>query len=87
MKKNFKYAFMSAIAFAGAVSFSACQSSDEIVDNPNYNPETNAVKTEFAININHPGSHTRMATANTQQDGSFLGMYVFVLNSVIKCCK
>lgn len=74
MKKNFKYAFMSAIAFAGAVSFSACSSSDEIVDNPNYNPETNAVKTEFAININHPGSHTRMATANTQQDGSFLGM-------------
>ena len=74
MKKNFKYAFMSAIAFVGAVSFSACSSSDEIVDNPNYNPETNAVKTEFAININHPGSHTRMATANTQQDGSFLGM-------------
>lgn len=74
MKKNFKYAFMSAIAFAGAVSFSACQSSDEIVDNPNYNPETNAVKTEFAININHPGSRTRMETANTQQDGSFLGM-------------
>ena len=74
MKKNFKYAFMSAIAFAGAVSFSACSSSDEIVDNPNYNPETNAVKTEFAININHPGNRTRMASTNTQQDGTFKGM-------------
>ena len=74
MKKNFKYALMSAIAFAGAVSFSACSSSDEIVDNPNYDPETNTVKTEFAININHPGNNTRMTAANTQQDGSFLGM-------------
>lgn len=74
MKKNFKYALMSAIAFAGAVSFSACSSSDEIADNPNYDPETNSVKTEFAININHPENRTRMSTANTQQDGSFLGM-------------
>ena len=74
MKKNFKYALMSAIAFAGAVSFLACSSSDEIADNPNYDPETNAVKTEFAININHPGNSTRMTAANTQQDGAFLGM-------------
>lgn len=74
MKKNFLFAIMSAIALTGAVSFSACQSSDEIVDNPNYNPETNAVKTEFAININHPGNRTRMASTNTQQDGSFKGM-------------
>lgn len=74
MKKNFKYALMNAIAFAGAVSFSACQSSDEIVDNPNYDPETNSVKTEFAININHPANRTRTVTANTQSDGSFLGM-------------
>lgn len=74
MKKSFKYAFMSAIAFAGAVSFTACQSSDEIVDNPDYNPETNSVKTEFAININHPSARTRMAADYTQSDGSFQGM-------------
>lgn len=74
MKKNFKYALMSAIAVVGAVSFSACSSNEEIVDNPDYNPETNSVKTEFAININHPSARTRMATENTQSDGSFKGM-------------
>lgn len=82
MKKNFIYALMSAIALTGAVSFSACSSSDEIVDNPNYDPETNSVKTEFAININHPENRTRMSTDNTQQGGSFLGMskmYLFSL--------
>ena len=74
MKKNFKYALMSAIAVVGAVSFSACSSNEEIVDNPDYNPETNSVKTEFAININHPSARTRMTADYTQQDGSFLGM-------------
>ena len=51
MKKNFKYAFMSAIAFAGAVSFSACQSSDEIVDNPDYNPEDNSVSKRMKCHL------------------------------------
>ena len=75
MKTYFNYALLSAIAFVGATGFTACSSSDEVAEtNPNYNPETNAVKTEFAININHPGNRTRMAAANTQQDGSFKGM-------------
>lgn len=74
MKKNFKYALMSAIAFAGAVSFSACSSSDEITDNPNYNPETNTVKTQIALNIAPSESHTRMATTTVQESGTFRGM-------------
>ena len=74
MKKSLNFAFLSAIAFMGAVSFSACQSSDEIVENPNYDSEKNAVKTEFAININHPGNRTRMETTSTQSDGVFRGM-------------
>ncbi len=41
MKKNFMYAFLSAIALSGAAGFAGCSSSDEIIDNPNYNPETN----------------------------------------------
>jgi len=73
MKKNFKYAFMSAIAFAGAVSFSACSSSDEIVDNPNYNPETNTVKTEFVINVTQPNERTRMTAADAGA-GDFQGI-------------
>lgn len=74
MKKNFKYALLSAIALIGAVSFSACSSNEEVVDNPDYNPETNSVKTEFAININHPSARTRMTADYTQSDGSFQGM-------------
>lgn len=69
MKKNFKYALMSAIAFAGAVIFSACSSSDEIVDNPDYNPETNAVKTQFTISLpGDVGKTTRMASNIVQLD-------------------
>ena len=82
MKKNFKYAFMSAIAFAGAVSFSACSSSDEIVDNPDYNPETNSVKTEFTISLpNYVGSTTRQleAVAQAQTTPTFRGMQNLVL--------
>ena len=74
MKKNFIYGLMSAIAFVGAVSFSACSSSDEVVENnPNYNPETNKVKTEFVINVTQPGERTRMTAANAGA-GAFQGI-------------
>lgn len=74
MKKNFKYAMMSAIAFLGAVSFSACSSSDEVVENnPNFDPETNKVKTEFVINVTQPGERTRMAAADAGA-GDFQGL-------------
>ena len=76
MKKNFKYAFMSAIAFAGAVCFTACQSSDEIVDNPDYNPENNSVKTAITMNVGRGASVTRMSSEITQNNEKpFRGMY------------
>ena len=76
MKKSLNFAFLSAIAFAGAVSFTACQSSDEIVDNPNYDSERNAVKAEFTISIPNVKSPTRMAIAPVQgqADPVFVGM-------------
>ncbi|MCR5644029.1 MAG: hypothetical protein K6G32_11950 [Prevotella sp.] len=82
MKKNFKYAILSAIAFVGAVSFSACSSSDEIVDNPNYNPADNTVKTQFTISVtNKAGSGTRMseATVQGQTTPTFRGLDQMVL--------
>ena len=82
MKKNFKYAFMSAIAFAGAVSFSACSSSDEIVDNPDYNPETNAVKTQFTISLpENVARATRqdITTVQGQTTPVFRGMQDMIL--------
>ena len=76
MKTMKNLALMGAIALTGAVGFTACSSSNDVAEdiNPNYNPETNAVKTEFAININHPANRTRMVAENTQQDGTFKGM-------------
>ena len=83
MKKNFKYAILSAIAFVGAVSFSACQSSDEIIDNPNYNSETNTVKTQFAISIPNAGKTTRMGATDVQASDNFLGIKDFHLLSFL----
>ena len=76
MKKNFIYAFLSAIALFGATGFSACSSSDEVVDNPNYDPETNTVKTQLAISLpDYVGkSGTRQTAAVVQTSNNFRGM-------------
>ena len=77
MNKNFKYALLSAIALTGAVSFSACSSSDDFFDNPDFNPETKSVKTQFSISLpNYSASKTRMAEADVQGQTTptFLGM-------------
>ena len=74
MKKNFKYAILSAIALVGAVSFSACQSSDDLGDvNPTYDGES--VKTSFTISIGDvKGTPTRMGADAVQKDKTFKGM-------------
>ena len=66
---------MGAIALTGAVGFTACSSSNDVAEdiNPNYNPETNAVKTEFVINVTQPGERTRMAAADAGA-GTFQGL-------------
>lgn len=75
MKKNFKYALMSAIAFAGAVGFTACQSSDEIVDNPDYNPEKNTVTTNFVLNVAYADpTSTRQSATTVQKNINFRGI-------------
>lgn len=83
MKKNFVYAMMSAIALSGAVSFSACSSSDELVDNPNYDSEKNAVKTQFTISLpNSVAKVTRQSAAvvqDAQDITSFRGFDNMVL--------
>lgn len=70
MKKNFIYALMSAIAFVGAAGFTACSSSEDVIDNPNYDPETNMVKTQFAISLGDNIVKTRMSSDNTQAAGT-----------------
>ncbi len=78
MKKNFNFALVGAIALVGAANFTACSSSDEIVNNPDYNPETNTVKTTISINIdpNNSVANTRQGEGVVQanQTNIFRGM-------------
>ena len=69
MKKYFNFALLSAIALTGTIGFTACSSSDEAtVDvNPNYNPKTNEVTTDFVFNVSTSNMPTtRMTSANSQ---------------------
>lgn len=66
MKKNFKYALLSAIAVVGAVSFSACSSNEEFVDNPDYNPADNTVTTQFTFSLSKGGAN-KASTRQTAQ--------------------
>lgn len=73
--KNF--ALMGAIALTGAVGFTACSSSDDITatNNPDYNPETNSVKTTISLSINpNNGSTTRQTSAIVQESSDFRGI-------------
>lgn len=85
MKKNFIYALMSAIAFVGAAGITACSSSDEIIDNPDYNPETNSVKTSITLSVNpananaNSGAGTRQPSSIVQSAGNFRGMTDMIL--------
>ena len=90
MKKNSIYALMSAIALAGAVGFCGCSSSsDEIIDNPDYNPETNSVKTSITLSINpaNTSAGTRQTNAIVQNAATdfrgITGMYLVPANGAI----
>lgn len=78
MKKSFIYALSGAIAFIGTASFTACSSSDEIVNNPDYNPENNAVKTQFTIalpsNVANPTRQSGDIVQSTEAITGFRGM-------------
>ncbi len=74
MKKHFIYATLSAIALFGAVSFSACSSSEDVAEDINPTYDGNSVKAQFAISIPSYGkAQTRMDATNTQKSG-FLGI-------------
>lgn len=63
-------ALMGAIALTGAVGFTACSSSDDVtVNNPDFNPETNSVKTQFTISLPSGLNQTRQVSLVTQETG------------------
>ena len=84
MKKFTKLAYAGAIALL-SIGFSACSSSDDVAEvNPTY--DGNAVRTDFAFNINMGTTQTRMTGGKTQQGGTgFRGMqdmYLFSFSEV-----
>lgn len=73
--KNKNLAYRAVVLLAGAMTFSACSSDEEVVNvNPSFDGES--VKTQFAINVPRAAQvKTRMTGGNTQADGTgFLGM-------------
>jgi hypothetical protein len=71
MKKNFIYALMSAIALTGAMSFTSCAENEDLSENPNYDPETNSVVVDLALNISTANTPTtRMSSTATQATNS-----------------
>lgn len=70
MKKNFVYAMMSAIALTGAVSFSACSTSEEDLTNtPTIEKEDigKGVATRFALNLSQTQGPSTRSTPNAVQ--------------------
>ena len=82
MKNRFKYAMMGVMALMGAV-FSGCSSEEEVAANPDYDPESGSVKTEFVINVTQPQERTRQSS-EVVGNGAFQGingMYLFCFDS------
>ena len=89
MKKMFKFAFLSAIAFTGAVSFTACSSSDDMAEsnNPNYDPDTQTVYAQFVFNVaSGSTATTRQSEAATQASSSLTAeQFRGIDNSHVMC--
>ena len=90
MKKLFNFALFGAIALTGAVGISSCSSSEDTADvNPNYNPETNEVTTQFVLNVaNGSDAITRQSEAATQASASLAATnFRGIEDSYIMCAK
>ena len=72
MKKFLSYAFVGAIALAGAFMVS-CSSDDSVAVENNPTFDGAAVKTQFTIALPSTAK-TRMTAENVQKDGNFLGI-------------
>lgn len=91
MKKLMNFTLMTAIAFLGAVGFTACTSTDDTLaeTNPNYNPETGEVTTEFVFNVatNTTPNSTRMSAGDTQANITSAAGFRGITNSELLTFK
>ena len=91
MKKNLMFAMFGAIALTGVVELTSCSSSDDVAAdvNPNYNPETNEVTTQFVLNVANGSSATTRQSGTATQASSSLSANDFrgIDHSYIMCFK
>lgn len=60
---------------AGAIALAAVACNKEgVQDNPNYNPETKEVTTQFVLSVNTGSPQTKMTATNVQRASNFLGI-------------
>ena len=81
---------MSAIALVGSVGFTACASDDDVTEvNPNYNPETNEVTTQYVLNVSNGNELTTRQSGTATQASSSVSANDFrgIDNSHIMCFK
>ena len=79
MKKYLSFAYASAIALIGTYGFTACSSTDDVIEeapvvvenNPTYDPATGFVKSEFVLNIasDTKNNGTRSGATTVQAGG------------------
>ena len=60
---------------AGAIALAAVACNKDVVqDNPNYNPETKEVTTQFVLSVNTGSPQTKQSATNVQRASNFLGI-------------
>jgi hypothetical protein len=95
MKKQLFFAFISAFLLISAGVISSCSSSDSLADepkvedNPNFNPATNEVTTQFVFNVsNGNNASTRQSAVATQASSSLTTAdFRGIDNSFVMCFK
>ena len=89
MKKIKNYAILSAIAFAGAMGFSSCSDENVVAENnPNYNPETGEVSTEFVFNVATSNTPTtRMSAHDVQAEVTSASDFRGIANAMLLTFK
>jgi hypothetical protein len=71
MGKFIKVSLAGAIVLAAAV---ACTPKEEVSDNPDYNPQTKEVTTQFVLSVNTSSPQTKMTATSVQKATNFLGI-------------
>lgn len=71
MGKFIKVSLAGAIVLAAAV---ACTPKEDVSDNPDYNPQTKEVTTQFVMSVNTSSPQTKMTATSVQKATNFLGI-------------